>query len=235
MGYDKRKIKERRIKFYMEIKNLRNEIKRAVSSADADILRQLFGSAEQGWISTPAKRMYSLRFERKDNLGLDKKRSANRESFTLFYINDDMSNVSLVKKSKRKDSFLERSSVLSKGECERILAGDFACLSGAADPLVFEFYNHLRMGDLHPRILVDFKREVFSSKKAGVQISLESDFYTGFNTSDFFNERHPTIKRTGPVVMEVKYDKVLPEILSRLTGGEKKAKAGSLAWAYPAV
>jgi len=219
----------------MEIRNLRYEVRQAVSDADAGRIRQMLVSAGNGWTAHPAVNIHSLRFERTGNPGPSRKKDTNRESFSFYYTDDEADYISLLKKSRRKDCFLERVSTVSKDECERIIAGDFEFLNGAADPLLFEFYSRLKTGDMRPRMLVDHKRETFTCRGDDALAALKSDFYTGLNTSDFLNDRHPTVKRTGPVILEVKYGKVLPEILSSLARGERKARAFALAWANTGI
>jgi|GEM_PF-3377201 len=217
----------------MEIKNLRHELRKSVSEADANLLKQWMHDAEQGFTADTIEKVHSLLFEKTDNANMDNKRNGSRENFLLTYSGDGQNTITLVKKSRRKDSFLERDAQISRSECERIIAGDIAFLGGTSDPLLFELFSHLTRGDLRLRMLLDYTKESFRFPGTGTQVALESDFYTGFNTSDFLNDRHPTIQRSGPVILEVKYDKALPEILSRFACGGKPAGKYAFAYAHP--
>jgi hypothetical protein len=215
----------------MEIKNLRHEVKQSISFSDYRILQQMLVMISQQE-ETPVReeRIHSLCFENEDK-GLQAKKGGSSEKFTIRYQNEDMANLKLVKKTKKKDCSLERSSVLSQRDCQRIIAGDFEFLRGSEDPLLFEFYNHMKQGEIRPKILVDYSRETYIYRPGNVSVTIDSDFSTGFNLSDFLNDRHPTIKRTGQVILEVKYDKYLPEIIARLITSEKNARPGKLAFA----
>jgi hypothetical protein len=217
----------------MKINGLRHELRKTLSDSDLAWLRQLV--AEGGWEARQPRRVHSLIYENARNQRLDKKRKWNREKFTIEYYNEDADNISLVKKSRRKDCYLQRVSPVSRHECEKILSGDMEVLHGETDPLIFEFYNRIEMGDLREWMLADYTIETFFSPDGKVQVSVESDFQTGLNTNDFLNEWHPVTKRTGPVILEVKYDKTLPEMISRFAGSERKAEAFAFASALPAL
>lgn len=217
----------------MKTNGLRHELRKTLSNSDLARLRQLI--AEGGWEARPPRRVHSLIYENARNQRLHKKRKWSRERFTIEYHNEDTDNISLVKKSRRKDCYLQRVAPVSRHECERILSGDIEALRKETDPLIFEFYNRIGMGDLREWMLADYTMETFFSLDGEVQVSVESDFQTGLNTNDFLNEWHPVTKRTGPVILEVKYDKALPEMISRFAGSERKAEAFAFASAFPAL
>ncbi len=217
----------------MKTNGLQHELRKTLSGNDLAVLRRLIAEGE--WETRPAQRVHSLLYESARKERLDKKKKWSRERFTFEYQNEDTDNISLIKKSRRKDCFLQRVSQVSRSECERILAGDIEVLQGGTDPLIFEFYNRIKMGDLREWMLADYTLETFFNPKSDLQMSIESDFQTGLNISDFLNEWHPTIKRTGPVILEVKYGKVLPENIGCFAGSERKTRAFAFASALPGI
>lgn len=213
----------------MEIKSLKREVKQSISFSDYKILKQMLMMISQK-DGAPGKeqRIHSLCFENMESKVLRSKKDACSEKFTIRYLNEDFANVRLEKKIKKKDCSLERFACLSLRDCQQIVAGDYEFLRGSEDPLLFEFYNHMKAGNIRPKILVDYTRETFAYKPGNVSVTLDSDFSTGFNLNDFLNEKHPTIKRTGQIVMKVKYDRYLPEIINRLITSEKDFKPQKL-------
>lgn len=215
----------------MEIKNLRHEVKQSISFSDFSILKQmLIMISPNDGVQAKEERIHSLCFEHTEDKGPVKK-GGSSEKFTIRYQNEDLANLRLVKKTKKKDCSLERFSSLSMCDCQRVLAGDYEFLRASEDPLLFEFYNHMKQGEIRPKILVDYTRETYIYRPGNVSITMDSDFCTGFNIIDFLNNKHPMIKRTGQVIMEVKYDKYLPEIIARLITAEKDLKPQKLALA----
>ena len=75
---------------------------------------------------------------------------------------------------------------------------------------------------------MDCTRETFMFGPGGICVYLDRDFGTGFNVFDFLNDKHPTIKRTGQIQMRVKYEKYIPEILSRMMEVPKNTAPAAL-------
>lgn len=207
----------------MEIKKLQREVKQSISAADYRVLKQALSMICQGGMnqgSMLTARLHNLFFENAIEHPAQKEK--NSEKFVISYANEDKECIRLEKKSKRKDFLLERNACISTHDCAKILAGEFDFLSGNEDPLLFEFYNGLQLNRIRPKILVDCTREMFTFGPGLICVILESDFSTGLNISDFLNEKHPIIKRTGQILLEVKYDRYLPEVVSRLLTGKKE-------------
>lgn len=216
----------------MEIKSLRHEVKQSISFSDYSILKQmLIMISRQDGAECKGERIHSLCFENTENHEPKVKKGGYSEKFTIRYQNEDLENLKLVKKTKKKDCSLERFAALNRRDCQRIIAGDIEFLRSSEDPLLFEFYNRLKNEDIRAKILVDYTREIFIYRPGNVSVTLDSDFSTGFNINDFLNEKHPTIKRSGQIIMKVKYDKYLPEIIARLITGEKDVRPERLALA----
>jgi hypothetical protein len=167
--------------------------------------------------------MHSLYFEN----ATEQSDKRGYEKFSIRYLNEDKDSIWLKKKSSNKGLFLERKACISRLDCERLIAGDLEHLSSAEDPLLFEFFNGLKSNKLRSKLLVDCTKETFVLG-AGAFVYVESDFSTGLNVCDFLNERHPTIKRNGQILLEVQYDKYLPEIVSRLLTEPKKLQGARL-------
>lgn len=210
----------------MEIKNLKREIKQSISPDDYRILKQALMHIcrdKTNASSMRTARMHCLYFEN----NLEQPGEKRVEKFIIRYQGEDKDSIRLEKKSRKRELLLERSACISGLDCERILAGDLDSLSAAEDPLLFEFYGGLKSHKLKPKLLVDSTKETFVLG-ASACVSMESDFSTGLNVSDFLNEKHPTIARTGQILLEVQYEKYLPEIVSRLLAGPKGFKPAQL-------
>ena len=200
------------------------EVKQYLSRSDYWILKQILAvpSLKNG---RPAEyketRVHNLYFENTDMVvNISKNAMYNTEHFSIRYYDENTSVIKLEKKTKKKDSVIRRTAYLTRNECEQLINGDLFCLKGKEDPLLYEFYKKMETGNAYPKLLMDYTRESFLYNPGKVQITLDSDYTSGQNVSDFFNEKHPTIKKPDQYVLKVKYDRTLPEIITRLLDEE---------------
>ena len=80
-------------------------------------------------------------------------------------------------------------------------------------PLVQELYSKMRRG-LRPKTIVDYTREPFVYAPGNVRVTLDYNIRTGLGCTDFLNPNCVTIPAgDAPILMEVKWDAFLPEII----------------------
>lgn len=136
-----------------------------------------------------------------------------REKFRIRYYGDNPAFIRLEKKSRINSLSIKQSAVLRVDEAERILEGDTAFLLDSANPILEEFYSKLRGECLTPKTVVTYRREAFVYGPGNVRITLDRDVRTSLDSTDFLNPdifRMPVME--GITVLEVKYDRFLPEI-----------------------
>ena len=85
--------------------------------------------------------------------------------------------------------------------------------------LVRELYLKMKQELLRPRVQVHYVREAFVYGPANVRVTLDSDIRTGVYSPDFLNVHQPRPRTQSPdfVLLEVKYDEYLPEIIRIIT------------------
>lgn len=134
-----------------------------------------------------------------------------REKFRLRYYGEEPAFFKLEKKYKVKGLCGKGSCRLSREEGERLLRRDFAFLLEKEEPLAREFYAKLRRG-LAPKTVVRYTREAFLYAPGNVRVTLDGDIRAGA-PERFLIPQKLLPALGGLVVVEVKYDAFLPEIV----------------------
>nr|WP_297935614.1 polyphosphate polymerase domain-containing protein [uncultured Lachnoclostridium sp.] len=139
----------------------------------------------------------------------------NREKFRIRYYNGDDSFIHLEKKSKMNGLCNKLSASITKEQVEQIIAGNIEFLKESKQPLFIDLYTKMKEQCLKPRVIVDYLREPFIYNPGNVRITFDTKIKSGLYSKDFFNISVPTIDATdkGQLLMEVKYDAFLPELI----------------------
>lgn len=137
-----------------------------------------------------------------------------REKFRIRYYNGDTSFIKLEKKSKLNGLETKYSAPLTKEEAQKIVDGDIGFMMDSPDSLVRELYCKMRYQCLRPKTIVDYTRQPFIYRPGNVRVTFDYDLHTGLSCTDFLNPDCVTIPAgDAPVLMEVKWDEFLPEII----------------------
>lgn len=142
----------------------------------------------------------------------------NREKFRIRFYNNNHSFIKLEKKSKSNGLCYKSSSPLNKDECIKIINGDIDFLINSENELLEEFYCKLKHQCLKPKTIVDYTREAYIFNAGNVRITIDSNIRSGLYSHDLFNSNLTTsrIIDGNPIILEIKYDNFLPEIIKDL-------------------
>lgn len=139
-----------------------------------------------------------------------------REKFRIRYYNDDTDYICLEKKSKLHGLCGKQSAPLAREEAVRICNGDIGFMPVSDRPLLWELYAKMKYQLLRPRVIVDYEREPFVYGPGNVRITFDSNIRTGlYHNRLFEGELHTVPTERGCVILEVKYDAFLPEIMEK--------------------
>ncbi len=142
-----------------------------------------------------------------------------REKYRIRFYNDDLSFISLEKKMKIGSRCLKYSECLSENEFNDILHGNIDFMRWHSSDLIKEFYVKSRYQGLKPRVLVSYVREPFIYKAGNVRVTFDTDLRTSLFTRNFMDENSRSVSAADTpqdMLMEVKYDAFLPEIIQDL-------------------
>lgn len=200
---------------------LRHELKHVINYADYFLVKNRLRSLlhqDQHALAHGEYRVRSLYFDDPFDTALREKIAgvSHREKFRLRCYNEDYNLIRLEKKSKFNNLSEKISARLSRGQVEQILAGEIGFLRESGDPLLLELYAKMRGKRLQPRTIVEYIREPFTHPAGNTRITLDRDIRTGLSSLDFFHADplHLPIA-SGLVVLEVKFDQYLPDIVKR--------------------
>jgi hypothetical protein len=139
-----------------------------------------------------------------------------REKFRLRYYNGDASFIRLEKKSKANRLCYKESATVTAEQCAALLMGDTSWLCDPDKPLFMELYAKMRFQNLRPRNIVDYHREAYVYRAGNVRITFDSNIRTSNSVAGFLLSELVTIPATPSIIMEIKYDGFLPDIIRDL-------------------
>ena len=148
-----------------------------------------------------------------------------REKFRIRFYDLDDSFIRLESKQKIGQMTKKLSAPLTREQVESICRGDTWWMYQSEHPLIRNFYLKHRTRLLRPVVLVDYYREAFIFKD--VRITFDKHISSGRYSVDLFKKDLPTapIFPSDRMVLEVKYDDVLPYAVKRLLSGVPMARS----------
>lgn len=199
--------------------DLRHELKMEISYTDMLVLRQRLKAVASLDAHAAADGRYHIRSLYFDNINDKALREkidgvSRREKFRIRYYNGDLSVINLEKKSKYGGLGNKNTAPLTKDEAEMILNGDLEWMLESRYPVIKELYVKMTAEGLRPKTIVDYVREPFIFKAGNVRVTIDYDIRTGLFGTDFLNPECTMIPAAlAPVILEVKWDEFLPDII----------------------
>ena len=202
----------------------RHELKYAITSADYLALRQRLRPVMKTDPHTNSKGVYIIRsvyFDNYNDKALREKIDGvqRREKFRIRYYNDDLSFITLEKKIKHNDLCQKLDAPLTQEEFQKILQEPGSWMLAHPQPLIRELYCKMQTQQLRPRVLVSYVREPYIFAAGNVRVTFDTSIRTSLFQTSFANGALPDISATdtpGDIILEVKYDAFLPEIIQQL-------------------
>ena len=202
----------------------RHELKYPIGTADYLALRQRLGAVMQRDAHVGADGRYTTRsvyFDNYRDKALREKLDGvqRREKFRIRYYNDDLSFITLEKKIKHNDLCMKVDAPLTAEDYQRLLQAPGAWMLEHPQALVRELYCKMTVQQLRPRVLVSYVREPYVYAAGNVRVTFDSHIRTSLFQSDFSGGALPDISAAdapGDMILEVKYDAFLPEIIRSL-------------------
>jgi SPX domain protein involved in polyphosphate accumulation len=207
-----------------EKKHYRHELKYAVSYPDYLAIRSRLRKIMRTDPHAGEDGHYLIRsvyFDNNEDKALKEKVEgyAKREKFRIRYYNDDYSYITLEKKMKVENLCLKYDASITEEEYRKILNGETAFMKDHENELVRELYAKMNYQRLKPRVLVSYLREPYIYPPGNVRVTFDSCIRTSLYRRDFLTDEASDISATDTphdIVLEVKYDAFLPEIIQDL-------------------
>lgn len=144
--------------------------------------------------------------------------SANRDKYRIRIYNFSDRMIRLECKSKYRDLISKRSVRISRDLAEQLISADPTGLEGTASGLVSDMFREMRVHLLHPVVIVDYLREAYLHPAEEVRITFDMQLRSGLGSVDLFNPNVPTVPPFDheEIILEVKYNQVLPPYIANL-------------------
>ena len=139
--------------------------------------------------------------------------AARREKFRIRYYNGDTSVIRLEKKTKINDLGSKQSAPLTAEQAQATVDGDIGWMADSGYPLIRELYSKMRTRGLSPKTIADYTREPFIYPAGNVRVTLDYDIRSGMRCTDFLNKDCVTVPVSESIILEVKWDGFLPDII----------------------
>ena len=216
----------------MELK-YRHEYKFALSVSDYFIVRSRLLAALRHDPHAGTTGEYGIRSVYFDNLedkALREKLDGvnNREKFRIRYYNGELSYLTLEKKSKRDGLCSKKGDSITAQEADRLFHGDTGWMKVSGRPVAAELYGKMKTQQLRPKTVVDYLRDPFVFPPGNVRITLDRELHTAPFRPDLLEKPLAMLPAGNGVLLEVKYDEFLPEMIRDLVQlGNRQAGAFS--------
>ena len=197
--------------------DFRHEVKHEINRSDMITIRQRLRAVAYP-DSHAVNGVYHIRSLYFDNLN-DKALRENlnglsrREKIRIRYYNGDTSVIHLEKKSKVGGLGRKESASLTVKQAQQIADGDLTWMLHSDAPLVRELYSKMTTQGLQPKTIVDYTREPFVFPAGNVRVTLDYDIRSGMRCTDFLDADCVTVPVTDTIILEVKWDSFLPDII----------------------
>ena len=197
--------------------DFRHEVKHEINLSDMMVIRsRLKAAAYSDEHAIDGKYLIrSLYFDNLEDKALREKINGTnrREKFRIRYYNDDTSVIHLEKKIKINNLSNKQSVPLTKEQAQAIIAGDLDFMLDSEYPLIQELYSKMTLQGLKPKTIVDYTREPFVFPAGNVRVTLDYNIRSGLKSTDFLNPDCVTVPVSDSIILEVKWDAFLPDII----------------------
>ncbi len=201
----------------------RRELKHAITKMDCYLLRN---HLRHLMVSDPhAKKdgkylIRSIYFDNFHNKILNEKKEGylNRDKYRVRLYDYNKNYLNFEKKSKRNNLTFKEKCRITVSEYEEIRLGNYCWMEMDERPLIQELYMQMNLYQLKPITIVDYEREAFIYKYGNVRITFDSSIKTSFRNDDLLNPNIGMAEALDPnlVILEVKYDEYLPDVIRSL-------------------
>ena len=163
----------------------------------------------------------SLYFDNKSNQDYYQKIEGEekRKKFRIRIYNFNSSPIKLEIKSKFNNYIIKKSLVISTGDANKIISGNYNNLLNYGDAVAMNVYKEFLKDFYRPVILIDYRREAYNYNLNQIRINFDSQIKKReINLSDLFindNNTFPVLNN-NKIIMEIKFYGCIPTWIKNL-------------------
>ncbi|MDO7486502.1 polyphosphate polymerase domain-containing protein [Peribacillus frigoritolerans] len=206
--------------------NGRQELKHGITYIEYMLLKNKLRHVMKLDPNAGPNRKYLIRscyFDNINNKILNEKKEGylNRDKYRVRIYGKSADVVNLERKSKRNNLTFKSKCKTSKEEFEKMRIGDIEWMKEDDRELIRDLYIEMTQYQLKPMTVVDYQREAYIYLYGNVRITFDSKVQSSIRNTDMFNKYLPMVDVLEPteVILEVKYDEYLPEIIRNMLQG----------------
>ncbi|MGY4798053.1 polyphosphate polymerase domain-containing protein [Lysinibacillus fusiformis] len=203
--------------------NGRQEIKQAISYPDYALLKTKLQHVMQRDKHAGLDGKYLIRstyFDNFSNKVLNEKKEGfiNRDKYRVRIYGKSSAVINLERKSKRNNVTFKTKCAISQAEYEKMRIGEISWMENDDRGLIRDLYQEINYNQLRPTTVVDYEREAYIYPFGNVRVTFDSKVQSSLRNTDMFNQNLPMVDVLEPnlVILEVKYDEYLPDIIKYL-------------------
>ena len=135
-----------------------------------------------------------------------------RSKFRIRYYNDDSKHLKLEKKSKRNGMTLKESCTITTEECRQMMQGIIPIVTERTGEMEAKLFSEMRLRKLQPKVIVSYDRIPYVYQAGNVRVTFDKNLAASDQVTDFLegNFGKRPIMETGQLILEVKWDELLP-------------------------
>ncbi|WP_099157169.1 polyphosphate polymerase domain-containing protein [Virgibacillus ndiopensis] len=203
--------------------NGRNELKHAVSVAEYQVLRSKLLHFMKRDPNAGSNGRYVIRstyFDNFDNRILTEKKEGylNRDKYRVRTYGNHDCIINLERKSKRNNLTFKTKCHITHKEYEEMRVGNILWMEEDERDLIRDLFSEMKYRQLKPITVVDYEREAFIYPFGNVRVTFDLKVKSSLQNTDMFHKHLPMVDvlETNLVILEVKYDKYLPDVITHL-------------------
>ena len=197
--------------------NFRHEVKHEINYSDMLVIQHRLGAVAypDPHAIDGVNRIRSLYFDNLADKALMEKINgmSQREKFRIRYYNGNKSVIFLEKKSKFGNLGNKQRARLTAEQAQSIVDGDTEWMLDSELPLLRELYSKMTTQGIAPKTIVDYTRKTFIFPAGNVRVTLDYNIRSGMRCTDFLDPDCITVPVTDSIILEVKWDAYLPDII----------------------
>lgn len=203
--------------------NGRKEIKHAISYADYAILKSKLQHVMTLDRNAGLNGKYLIRstyFDNFENKALNEKKEGyiKRDKYRVRIYGKSSKVVNLERKSKRNNLTFKSKCAMTQDEFEKMRIGVIDWMETDERDLIRDLFHEMKYSQIKPMTVVDYEREAYVYPYGNVRVTFDSKVQSSMRNTDMFNKNLPMVDVLEPnlVILEVKYDEYLPDIIKFL-------------------
>jgi hypothetical protein len=202
--------------------NSRSEIKYIISERQYQVLInriEIIVPEDKNSAGSLGYQVRSVYFDSYKDKSLNEKDEgfAARTKYRIRIYDLDCDEVKIEVKNKINERVTKQTQIISKEHAQKLLGGEYDFLINSENPLLQQIYTKFVIGNYRPKLLIEYQRRAFFDEASNVRITFDHNIRINKSNFDLFGKNTHLIKIVPQNlrVLEIKYDRIIPEHIKR--------------------